>query len=112
MAILSLNDISFSYSHPPLLQNINLRVEPGERIGLVGRNGAGKSTLLRIIAGLRTADDGSIETGPDTRIAMLDQEVPETSDRTSFATAALGLGVIGTAVSDFRRFNNVMQAGL
>ena len=111
MAILSLNDISFSYSHPPLLQNINLRVEPGERIGLVGRNGAGKSTLLRIIAGLRTADDGSIETGPDTRIAMLDQEVPETSDRTSFATAALGLGVIGTAVSDFRRFNNVMQAG-
>lgn len=111
MAILSLNDVSFSYSHPPLLQNINLRVEQGERIGLVGRNGAGKSTLLRIIAGLRTADDGSIETGPDVQIAMLDQEVPDKSERTSFATAAMGLGDIGTAVSDFRRFNNVMQAG-
>ena len=52
MAILSLNNLSFTYSHPPLLENIDLRVEPGERIGLIGRNGAGKSTLLKIISGV------------------------------------------------------------
>lgn len=111
MAILSLNNVSFTYSHPPLLQNINLRVEPGERIGLVGRNGAGKSTLLRIISGVFAPDDGSIETGPDVRIAVLDQEVPDTANDTSFSTAARGLGDIGGAVSVFRRFNNQMQSG-
>lgn len=112
MAILSLNNVSFTYSHPPLLQNINLRVEPGERIGLVGRNGAGKSTLLRIISGVFAPDDGSIETGPDVRIAVLDQEVPDTANDTSFSTAAQGLGDIGGAVSVFRRFNNLMQSGV
>lgn len=111
MAILSLNNISFTYSHPPLLQNVNLRVEPGERIGLVGRNGAGKSTLLRIISGILPPDDGTIETGPDVRIAVLDQEVPDTANDTSFSTAARGLGEIGAAVSVFRQFNNVMQSG-
>ena len=111
MAILSLNNLSFTYSHPPLLENIDLRVEPGERIGLVGRNGAGKSTLLKIISGVLPPDNGTVDTGPDIRLAVLDQEVPDAGHESSFATAALRLGDLGPAVGDFRRCNQLMQAG-
>ncbi|MCR9202614.1 MAG: ATP-binding cassette domain-containing protein [Planctomycetaceae bacterium] len=111
MAILSLNNLSFTYSHPPLLENIDLRVEAGERIGLVGRNGAGKSTLLKIIAGVLPPDNGTVETGPDIHIAVLDQEVPDADEESSFATAAMRLGELGKAVGDFRRCNVLMQAG-
>ena len=52
-----------SVSAPTLVQalhNINLRLEPGDRLGLVGHNGAGKTTLLRTIAGAYAPDEGSI----------------------------------------------------
>ncbi len=42
------------------LHNINLKLEPGDRLGLVGHNGAGKTTLLRTIAGAYTPDEGVV----------------------------------------------------
>ena len=61
MALLSLNNLTFTYSKPNLLDGITLHIERGERIGLVGRNGAGKSTLMKLIAGLLKPDDGSVD---------------------------------------------------
>ena len=48
MSVISLENISFSYSSKPLLENISLQVGEGERAFLIGRNGCGKTTLLRI----------------------------------------------------------------
>ena len=76
MPLLSLTDLSFTYSQPPLLANITLHVEQGERIGLVGRNGTGKSTLLKLIDGEIKPDDGEIRFAPETVIARLEQDVP------------------------------------
>lgn len=45
----------------PVLQDIDLDVAPAEFITIVGRSGCGKSTLLRILCGLETADDGTVE---------------------------------------------------
>lgn len=111
MALLSLNNLTFTYAHPILLKDVTLHVERGERIGLVGRNGAGKSTLLKIIDGELKPDDGSVDVSPDVVVAKLDQEVPATEHETAFRVAASGLGEIGDAVSDYRRLNLVMADG-
>ena len=51
-AVLQLEQIYFYYGQQPVLENINLTVQPGEFLGIVGPNGSGKSTLLKIIVGL------------------------------------------------------------
>src|SRR5712692_2891417 len=55
MPLLQLSQLSLAYGHVPLLDRVDLVVEPGERVGLIGRNGTGKSSLLRIIEGLGAA---------------------------------------------------------
>jgi ATP-binding cassette subfamily F protein 3 len=59
-----------------LLNNASLTVEPGRRIGLVGRNGAGKSTLLKAIAGEIAPDGGTIRLAARTRLVTVAQEAP------------------------------------
>ena len=76
MSLLSLSEVSFTWSGPPLLDGISLEINAGERIGLLGRNGAGKSTLMKIIAGELDPDHGDIKRDKDLRVARLVQEVP------------------------------------
>ena len=76
MSLLSLNQVSFSWGGPPLLDEINLEINTGERIGLLGRNGAGKSTLMKILAGELDPDDGQVKREKDLRVTRLVQEVP------------------------------------
>ena len=87
MPLLSLNNLSFTYSRPTLLDGITLHIERGERIGLVGRNGAGKSTLMKLISGLIKPDNGSVDLQAEAVIARLDQEVPQGGDRTAYEVA-------------------------
>src|SRR5687768_11534724 len=77
MAIVSLLDVSLSFGGAPLLDRVNLQIERGERVCLVGRNGAGKSTLMKVIAGEMQPDTGQVTRSPaDAVIATLRQEVP------------------------------------
>jgi len=76
MALLSLHDISLSFGAGPLLGGVNLQIEPGERLCLLGRNGAGKSTLMKIIEGSLRPDSGTIARQPGIRVALLSQTVP------------------------------------
>lgn len=62
MAGIQLRDVWFSYKNAsPVLKGVELRVEPGRIVGLLGRNGAGKTTAFRILAGLLRADQGEVE---------------------------------------------------
>lgn len=111
MALLSINQLTFTYSNPTLLDEVTLHVERGERIGLVGRNGAGKSTLLKLINRELIPDDGNIEVSADVVVAKLAQEVPDTETQSAFSVAAGGFDDLATAVTDYRRLNVLLQNG-
>jgi len=112
MPLLSLNNLSFTYSKPNLLEGITLHIERGERIGLVGRNGAGKSTLMKLISGTIRPDNGSVDLQSEARIARLDQEVPRGGDRSAYDVAADGFGPLGKAIADYRNIGRKMHEGL
>nr|MBC8284639.1 ATP-binding cassette domain-containing protein [Nitrospinota bacterium] len=59
--VIKIRDLHFSYGGPPILENIQLDIEPREFVGMVGPNGSGKTTLLKIILGLLDPDKGSVE---------------------------------------------------
>ena len=63
MALLSLRGITVSFGGPALLDGVDLQIEPGERLCLVGRNGSGKSTLIKVLSGEIIPEDGEIVTG-------------------------------------------------
>ena len=84
MALLNLIDAQLAYGDLPLLDAASLAVEPGERIGLIGRNGTGKSSLLRVIAGRVTLDDGEVRMRDGTRVVMVEQE-PDLSESGAIA---------------------------
>ncbi len=76
MALVTLDDLTIAFRGPPLLDGVSAVIEPGQRIGLLGRNGAGKSTLMRILAGEQTPDSGGITLSDGAHVARLEQEVP------------------------------------
>jgi ATP-binding cassette subfamily F protein uup len=60
MSLFSITGAQLAFGHVALLDHADFSIEPGERVGLIGRNGAGKSSLLKIVAGLAKPDDGLI----------------------------------------------------
>lgn len=58
--VVEFRDVAFAYGDRPVLTGVTLRIEPGERVALVGRNGAGKSTLTKILGGLYLPGSGSV----------------------------------------------------
>jgi len=110
MPMLRLENISLAYGHLPLLSHVELQVELGERVCVVGRNGAGKTTLFRVIMGTASADEGQIWRADTLRVAHLEQEVPPDTEQTIFEVVAGGLGELGSVLSQYHRL--VQDAGI
>ncbi|MFY2859701.1 ABC-F family ATP-binding cassette domain-containing protein [Mycobacterium sp. THU-M104] len=72
--VIDLLDVSVSFGGRPVLRDIEWRIGPGERTGILGANGAGKSTLLGLIAGTVRPDSGRVKRGKTVRLAVLDQQ--------------------------------------
>lgn len=82
MNLMTLENISKSYSEKKLLENISFGINEGEKIGIIGVNGTGKSTLLKIIAGAEVCDSGNITKANIVRIEYLPQNPDYNEDLT------------------------------
>ena len=91
MAILSLSDAHLAYGHVALLDGAAFALEPGERLGLIGRNGSGKSSLLKVLAGQEKLDDGLLQLTQGLRICYVPQEPLFDAARRVFDVVADGV---------------------
>ena len=80
--VVDLLDVSVSFDGHPVLRDVEWRIGPGERSGIVGANGAGKSTLLGLITGAVQPDSGKVKRGKTVRSAILDQRGDELASMT------------------------------
>jgi ABC transport system ATP-binding/permease protein len=96
--VVDLIDVSVSFEGRPVLRDVEWRIGPGERSGIVGANGAGKSTLLGLITGAVQPESGKVKRGKTVRLGMLDQRgdelVPLASERVA--------DVLGRLRSDYQ----------
>ncbi|WP_135449077.1 ABC-F family ATP-binding cassette domain-containing protein [Tabrizicola caldifontis] len=80
--LLQLNSVSLTFGGNPLLDQVSLTVQPGDRLALVGRNGSGKSTLMKLMAGLIEPDSGTRTVPPGVTVGYMEQD----PDLSRFAT--------------------------
>ena len=80
--MLNAHDITVSFSGEELFSGITFKLNPGDRIGLVGKNGAGKSTLLKIVAGDQEYDRGTMAFEKDISLGYLKQDIDFEEGRT------------------------------
>ena len=101
MSLLQLQRLDYSVGGPLLLEQVELSIESGERVCIVGRNGAGKSTLMKLIAGDIHPDDGEIRLQSGAVVARMAQEVPQDTAGSIFDVVAAGLGALGRMLADY-----------
>ena len=109
MALIKLESACLAYGHVPLLDKVDLQIDAGERVCLVGRNGAGKSTLMRVMEGQAELDDGGVWKKPDLRVGILSQEVPQLDDLTVYDVVAGGLDHMGKVIADYHHVLHEME---
>jgi ATP-binding cassette subfamily F protein uup len=103
MPLVTLTGLQLAFGHVALLDHADLAIDPGERVGLIGRNGTGKSSLLSIIDGAKLADDGRVVRERDLRWAMVQQEPELDPDKTVLEAVAEGLAQDSAALIGYER---------
>ncbi|MFD2729962.1 ABC-F family ATP-binding cassette domain-containing protein [Enterococcus camelliae] len=83
--MLSLTNITQQFGDKLLYESLNLQVNKGEKVGLIGQNGAGKSTLIKIITGELLPDEGKVSMPKNCQLGYLDQYVEVDEQLTIFA---------------------------
>jgi ABC transport system ATP-binding/permease protein len=101
MAVITLLNAQLAYGHVALLDHTDFSLEPGERVGLIGRNGAGKSSLLKILAGLEKADDGVLQLQQAVRVAYVAQEPVLDAQASVFEATRAGVADVIALVDQY-----------
>ena len=109
MPLITLDNASLAYGHHPLLDQAAFQLDPGERVGLIGRNGAGKSSLLKVIAGESKLDDGTVWRAPAARIVYVPQEPALDPQHTIYQAVAEGLGEMQQLLVDYHAITHSMS---
>jgi len=108
MPHITLDNASLAFGHHALLAQASFQLDPGERVGLIGRNGAGKSSLLKAIAGTIKLDDGTVWRAPNVRVVYVPQEPELDKSHTVFEAVAEGLGSLQQTIIDYHQVTHDM----
>lgn len=84
MALISVNNLTISFSEVDIFSKVSFQVEAKDKIGLIGVNGAGKSTLFKVITKEYLPNDGTVSIGKDTVIGYMEQHACAQSDRSLY----------------------------
>ena len=109
MPLITIEKACLAFGHHALLDHVDLQLDPGERIGLIGRNGGGKSSLLRAIAGEIKLDDGRIGRAPALKLAYVSQEPELDAASTVFQEVSNGLGTISQVLLDYHEVSRALS---
>jgi ATP-binding cassette subfamily F protein uup len=82
-SLLQVENLTKSYGDRLLFADVTFGINQGDKIGLIAKNGTGKTTMLSIIAGLESADSGTVTTRTGLKVAMVEQKPSFTSDPTA-----------------------------
>ncbi|TNC84021.1 MAG: ABC transporter ATP-binding protein [Thalassolituus sp.] len=101
MVLVRLQQVELAFGDHVLLDKVDLDVQSGERLCVVGRNGEGKSTLLKIINREVTPDDGVVQYRDTLRVSALQQELPKSVDESVYDVVADGIGDLGATLARY-----------
>lgn len=103
MNLLTVENISKSYSEKVLFKNLSLGINDGDKIGVIGINGTGKSTLLKIIAGVEVPDEGRLIVGNSVKIEYLSQNPDFDNEATVLEQVFKGSSPVMQVLRDYER---------
>ncbi len=106
MSLVELKKACLNYGTQVLLDQVDLVIEKGQRVCLIGRNGAGKSSLLKVLSGHVQLDDGSVWRQPTLKVARLEQDLPEADSLSVYDVVASGLNEIGELLA---RYHHLLE---
>lgn len=110
MPLITLEKACLAFGHHALFDHAGLQIDPGERVGLIGRNGGGKSSLLKVLSGLIKLDDGKLWCAPALKIAYVPQEPELTPTSTVFQEVSNGLGNISQTLLEYHTVSHELSA--
>lgn len=102
-------DITKSYGGTEILRGVSFQINPGEKVGLVGRNGAGKTTVFRLLTGAESPDTGEIAKINGLRLGLLDQHVDFAAGETVHTAALSAFKEIHDIEAEMRRLEKQME---
>lgn len=109
MPLITLEKACLAFGHHALLDHVDLQLDPGERVGLIGRNGGGKSSLLRTLAKVINLDDGKVWRAPNLKLAYVSQEPILDADNTVFQEISNGLGDLSQILLDYHAVSHALS---
>ncbi len=103
MSLVRLDKVSLNFGTHVVLDEVDFLLKKGSRLGLLGRNGAGKTTLMKVIAGSVAPDGGERWLRSGTKVAWLEQSLPDADGQTVYEMVADGLAEIGALLKRYHK---------
>ncbi len=111
MPLITVEDGCLAFGHHALLSHIDFQLDPGERIGLIGRNGSGKSSLLKALAKEIKLDDGKLWHKPALKLVYVPQEPEFEVAGTVYHEVSRGLGDLSQILNEYHEISQALSEG-